>query len=574
MRRKRSTGCRAAATVLFGVGLALVPGTGRAADPGGGASAGNRLQSEVSQYGIAWTFARPARVGRYVTGDWWVVGPVIVAKVTPAPTAGRSGSVVNPRAGKRQGYDDRISGYDASLPTGLPLALRPGQSLVSTASLEKIGEKTPDTVPGQYARGPLRTAAVLTCVSQPPSPDAFRPAYVGTEKLQFTAGQLRRDLLPRLRPPSRVPELKLYERYLERIWLDHLFEWSSRSMHPLENMPDYGREMANIVSTVSLMLLLDDPQKKHEELLLRFVQLGIDYYGVTRSDNDLWRANGGHNSGRKMPILFAGVLLGHEGMKHVRASFAEDEQTYYGQGYRGQTALWTIDRDANRRHEHLPPKHWAGPPFRGDNNGWKSEAYRRLNGPTWIGQALAARLLGAKGDWNHDAFFDYVDRWVREAEQGTVDQKTFRPSGYDPFYGTGEFVKAMWQTYRPQSDEIGGETIRKEGAKRAAVPAYSDWAEGTPGKDNGATRDYYNRAGLLEWKHSMGDWLDAEGAAQGSRAYAAAAVTPEHKGKVVEWDVYHGGTIASPCDQHLFIDNVVIAKAYIGPMTRGGLKRP
>ena len=30
-------------------------------------------------------------------------------------------------------------------------------------------------------------------------------------------------------------------------------------MHPLENMPDYGREITNIVSTVSLLLLLDDP---------------------------------------------------------------------------------------------------------------------------------------------------------------------------------------------------------------------------------------------------------------------------------------------------------------------------
>jgi hypothetical protein len=29
-----------------------------------------------------------------------------------------------------------------------------------------------------------------------------------------------------------------------------------------------------------------------------------------------------------------------------------------------------------------------------------------------------------------------------------VDRKTLRAASYDPFYGTGEFVKAMWQTYR------------------------------------------------------------------------------------------------------------------------------
>jgi hypothetical protein len=416
---------------------------------------------EVTQYGITWTFERPARVGRYVTGDWWVVGPVTIAKITPLPAPGRHGAVVNPPAGKRQGYDDRITGYDDSLRSALPLVLQAGQSLVSTASVERIGEKTPETVPGQYARGPLRTAAVLTCVTQAPPPDAFRPAYVGKWKAQFTVGQLRRELLPGLRPPGALPDLKIYERYLERIWLDHLQEWPNRLMHPLENMPDYGREMTNIVSNVSLVLLLDDPDRKHERLLLRFVQLGIDYYGVTQSDNDLWRANGGHNSGRKMPILFAGVLLGHDGMKHVRASFAEDEQTYYGQGYRGQKALWTIDREEARKHEHLPPQQWAGPPFKGDNDGWKSEAYRTLNGPTWIGQALAARLLGAKAHWNHDALFDYVDRWVQEADQGSVDKKTLRPAGYDPFSGTGPFVKAMWQAYRAKADEIGAETQRR-----------------------------------------------------------------------------------------------------------------
>jgi hypothetical protein len=35
--------------------------------------------------------------------------------------------------------------------------------------------------------------------------------------------------------------------------------------------------------------------------------------------------------------------------------------------------------------------------------------------------------------------------------------------------------------------------------------APNDWAEGTLGEDHGATRDYYNRAGLMPWKHLLGD---------------------------------------------------------------------
>ncbi len=94
-----------------------------------------KAQTEVSQYGITWRFAAPARVGRFITGDWWIVGPVSITQVTPAPAAARNGSVVDPPAGKRQGDDDRLTGYDASLRSKLPLGLRPGQSLVSTASV-------------------------------------------------------------------------------------------------------------------------------------------------------------------------------------------------------------------------------------------------------------------------------------------------------------------------------------------------------------------------------------------------------------------------------------------------------
>ena len=41
------------------------------------------LKESVSQYGITWTFEKPARVGQFVNGDWYVVGPVTVTAITP-----------------------------------------------------------------------------------------------------------------------------------------------------------------------------------------------------------------------------------------------------------------------------------------------------------------------------------------------------------------------------------------------------------------------------------------------------------------------------------------------------------
>ncbi len=416
--------------------LSVRPG---AALPG---EAAEGMRDGITQYGVTWPFSEPVPAGRFVTGDWWVVGPVTVSSVTPVPTDERHGSVVNPPAGDRQGYDARINGYDVSLRAKFPLRLESGQSLVSTASVERIGEKTPDTVRGQYCRGPLRTAVVLTCLKKAPPADAFRPAYVGTWKEMFTAAQLRRDVLPQLKAPGPLPDIRVYERDLQRIWLDHMRQWVNRQMHPLENMPDYGREITNIVSDVALLVLLEDPQKERETLLLRYVQKGIDYYGVTQSDADLWIANGGHNSGRKWPILFAGLMLGHRGMMNVKGTFQEDQQTYYGKrfGDGGRKALWTISpNNPNSRHEEADPKTWNTYGDTKGNNGLKADAYRKLNGPTWVGQALAARLTGMNAAWNHPAFFEYVDRWWQEETSASP------------------LAEAMWETYRDKADTIGAE---------------------------------------------------------------------------------------------------------------------
>jgi|ERR1035441_4028948 hypothetical protein len=41
------------------------------------------LKDSVSQYGISWAFDKPARVGQFINGDWYVVGPVTIKAITP-----------------------------------------------------------------------------------------------------------------------------------------------------------------------------------------------------------------------------------------------------------------------------------------------------------------------------------------------------------------------------------------------------------------------------------------------------------------------------------------------------------
>ncbi len=71
----------------------------------------------------------------------------------------------------------------------------------------------------------------------------------------------------------------------------------------------------------------------------------------------------------------------------------------------------------------------------------------------------------------------------------------------------------------------------------ASHAAYNDWAEGTQALADGATRDYYNRAGHLEWENYLGDWRDADNASQGPRAYSSADIQNDNSSRYIQWDV-------------------------------------
>jgi hypothetical protein len=417
----------------------------------------------VTQHGITWTLDRDYPVGRHVNGDWWVVGPVTVLAAAPASTGSgedaRNGSAIDPAPTRDQGYDGRARGYNGDLSIEFPVRLEPGQSLVSTISHQTT--PNPEIFPHfEKASGVLRTAAVLTVVAEPPPADAFRPPFVGREKPLLQAGGLRRDRLPRLAVVPGVPDMADIEKIFTRPWLDHIPNWSVRMIHPTENMPGYGREIARGSGFGALMLCLDLEPAEKERLLIGYVQTGIDLYYTAKAGGG-WRANGGHGSGRKLPILVAGLMLGSKEMLAVEAEFGEDMQTYYGKGWTGATALWQIVRRSGLQppHEHLRPAAWAAA---------RPEGYRRCcNAVAWVGQALAARHLGLVEHWRHDAFFDYVDRWMTEVDTPEI-RAAFReskiegirrlPDGVASGTVWDAWVKDMWVRYRGPIEPLHAST--------------------------------------------------------------------------------------------------------------------
>jgi hypothetical protein len=213
------------------------------------------------------------------------------------------------------------------------------------------------------------------------------------------------------------------------------------------------------VGIASLVLMLDYPEMEKEKLLVNFVQYGIDLWGIVRAGHPGWPAHGGHGSGRKWPIVFAGIMLGDKDMqspkaKYPHVKFGEDMQTIYGKGWTGAKALYAghVGEEGSKyekgwgAYEHLLPSQWPS---------MLGESYRRCcTSVAWVGQALAARIMHAEKTWDHDAFFDYVDRWMEEDDTRAV-QTIKQATGQDcsaPWLRQRQawdpLVSQMWATYR------------------------------------------------------------------------------------------------------------------------------
>ncbi|MCP4592308.1 MAG: hypothetical protein GY842_16365, partial [bacterium] len=87
-------------------------------------------------------------------------------------------------------------------------------------------------------------------------------------------------------------------------------------------------------------------------------------------------------------------------------------------------------------------RHSTYPQF---SNKWLPTLYRSVAGPPFHGLALPALLMDARELWNHDAFFDYTDRYMGFSASG----------GYSGYTRTqNSFTTNMWDAYRSQCGPV------------------------------------------------------------------------------------------------------------------------
>jgi len=438
------------------------------------------LLSQVSQHGITWTFSTPQRVGRFVNGDYYVVGTATIIGIQPIPTPtnGRHGSMLNiPPNLQKSGFDSRLQAdrYDSSLRVYPPITLTPGNKLVSSRSVD--ASNLPAVMrPNDLSESPVASVSILTSVSAPQPLDTFRPSYAEDATQIYLSRNLRRSILPTLQPVQHVPPLAEFEAYLKRPWVDSVF---FSFAVPSEYMASYGRENGYVMSFAGLLLTLNFTQAQKEPLLVYLTQYGIDLYGLAQQGHTGWQAHGGHGTGRKFPIVLAGMMLDEENMRSVQANFGEDMQTIWvtetppaGTYIRSwhtkpETVVYGGHVGINGEsvnlgwgpYEHLAPSFWKNT---------LGESYRRCcTSVSWVGEGLAARLIpGMQVAWNHPQFFAYVDRWmlspddpldlqtIQSATGMIIDTDFMQGQSWKILSGGGyyrphrTFVDEMWAAYR------------------------------------------------------------------------------------------------------------------------------
>lgn len=441
----------------------------------------------LSSYGITWKFSRPVETGTFITGDPWVIGPVEIISITNdkndpdySPRKGQNGSMVNPLADRNiqtrghQGYDDGLGSYKEALNAGLPngkpvspqnpLKLSNNSTLISMTSwLYRSRSDSEPGTPGfnggtEAPRPVTRSASVLTVLPVPPPADSFRPPYAGDRKDRFyTLADVKWDRLKNLHAPASAPDAEKLIKRLSRPWIDHVFEFLGAMVHPSEHMPNYGRDMGNIIADATLLVNTDIPEEQKKQLTIFLIQYGIDLTGIADFGGG-WRANGGHGLGRKWPILFTGMMLDDAHMLNVGhwdrtfdkgVEFQEDQNYFYvseAEVKLTHSPKWNPDHRNVAKDQALPyTESDIGMPEWGIRHTYRPESdnkhmsamYRGINGGVAPGFALAALIMGGREAWNHEAFFDYQDRYFNHPERS--DRGTNALSS---------FVKNMWKEYR------------------------------------------------------------------------------------------------------------------------------
>jgi len=221
--------------------------------------------NKITQSVFTFFFDKQYTYGQFANGDYWVVGPVTITRITPDFDGKNYGWEVNPTIYDRTGLQDRCASgnlaIDPSKVPALPYTAQPNQSIVKAS-------------PSGVNLPCIKSAAVLTVVGSPPpgnGADILRPPYVGSEKPYYYVSQMRTGLLPSFAPVANMHTLEWVEKRFRPVWLDHAKPGNlRRAMHPDDHMYDYGADVAMEFGDGLLRLMMNDSLQDKMPALINY----------------------------------------------------------------------------------------------------------------------------------------------------------------------------------------------------------------------------------------------------------------------------------------------------------------
>jgi hypothetical protein len=449
--------------------------------------------TSVTKDDITWNFDDDYTTGQFATGDWYVVAPsgMQIISISNGGSHALGGTEVNPVSGATsQGLSTWTSSgslpYSSTLDVGdtlpgTPISLSVGDMVV-TATLyppEYYGEPNPDQN-NERNYTYIEQGAILTVLASAPAANSFRPGICDSTRTIYSANDINYDLLADLTPASGIMSLSTAVDMVARPWLDWAArQQHSRQIHPNYNMKDYGGEISVDTGTLALILNCNYTDEQKAPIAIGLVQFGLDVWSHFQNDKQAYVQSTAHRLGRKLPMMLAAELLDITAIKEIYPKMGSYVQSNWGSF---PSDAYVFSEDSS--HSYVNSNHVSvssgnsypyteamiGMPewFHYDFNygissiisHWSegtstSGSYRHCcYSGTLEGAALVARIMGWEGDeWDHDAFFDYIERWVGIADTGTdpfgytvpgqVSSPTFRGS----WQSNGAWMASMYDTY-------------------------------------------------------------------------------------------------------------------------------
>jgi hypothetical protein len=382
--------------------------------------------NQITKSGITFYFDKMYPIGTFANGDFWVAGDeVVITKITPDFRNEQNGWEVNPKVEGGQGFTKDVRDYNSSLVPELPYTAKPTSSIVKSIRSSVAASA--------MCRRCVESAVVLTVISEPiDGTKYFRPPYVGEEKPFIPVADLRTDLLPSLEPVEQTPLLDDFPE-IKNIQMCHKVGGGGIGLNPnISYRNEYGAAVGTRNADIALRLMLNDSIEEKMPLLIAYVQYGIDLYHMVKQGY-VFKGGGGHDPGKKLPPVFAAVMLDDLELKQVMMSKADVfHETYVlRESHDKERILFGSDWEVSA--SRLEEAYWkvvfyyvtTGYPDGGnkaimdpygyiDGGPRPGTAYQYCcSSKPWKGSILAIKLMPELAVvWNDDVTTRYVERWV------------------------------------------------------------------------------------------------------------------------------------------------------------------